>query len=303
MSHPFRSNSWTVLETVESFSNDLKQQLGQTNQTKPELVGIDCEWRPSEYMDKPKQPQPVLLLQVSLHSLKKVYLLDLQKLLRPLLSSETSMNDLEEAVNDSLIQMMYSTAIIKTGYQLSSDLRRMAASYPHIPCFREVNSVLEVASLIKRVLHISKQKRSRYITTSLASMSSHYLGMTVNKEDQLCDWSIRPLEQSQMEYAALDAAVSPVLVEKALGSISGSIVVRYGHHDQPDNELGWPVIERWDGDTSFSKEILSWRFFNLESPDPSTISDLQAKQIVGSSWQVASSWITGQISPPPSCEV
>jgi hypothetical protein len=288
------------IEAVQRFSNDMKQQLCRIDETRSELVGIDCEWRPSEYMDKPRQPQPVLLLQICLHSLKKVYLFDLQTMLRPLLSPEATMNDLEEAVNDSLIPLMTSTDIIKTGYQLSSDLRRMAASYPHIPCFCEVNSVLEVASLIKRVLHVSKQKRTRYITMSLAAMSSHYLGMTVNKEDQLCDWSTRPLAQSQVKYAALDAAVSPVLVEKALESISGCIV-RHDHKDKQDNEFGRSVIERWDGDPAFLKEILSWRFYNLESPDSSKISELQAKQIVGSSWQVASSWITGE--SPPSFEV
>ena len=126
--------------------------------------------------------QPVLLLQISFHELQTVYLLDLQTMLRPLMSPDTTMNDVETEVSKALSPLLESKFIIKVGYQLCSDLRRTFASYPHLPCFQEVQSTLEISSFIKKVLHISKQKKSRYITTSLAAMTSHYLGMTVDKE-------------------------------------------------------------------------------------------------------------------------
>jgi hypothetical protein len=195
------------------------------------------------------------------------------------------MNELETATSEILSKLWESKRILKTGYQIGSDLRRIAASYPHMPCFQQVQSVLEVDSLVKRILHITKQKKSRSVTMSLARMTSHYLGKTVDKECQVSDWMARPLTNKQSDYAALDAAISPALVEKALESVDARI----------NGDL--PRIERWQGDEGLSKAIESWRFFILESDDPTTIQKLQAKQIVGPSWTVAQSWITGG-NPP-----
>ncbi len=175
------------LDSIAEFSIDAARVLSMSHSNKalgstPSLVGIDCEWQPREFMENPSLPQPVLLLQISFHDLQKVYLLDLQTLLRPLRPPDTSMNGAEEEVSKTLSLLMQSRKLIKVGYQLSSDLRRIFASYPHLPCFQEVHSTLEISSLIKKILHISKQKKSRHITMSLAAMTSHYLGMTVDKE-------------------------------------------------------------------------------------------------------------------------
>jgi prolyl-tRNA editing enzyme YbaK/EbsC (Cys-tRNA(Pro) deacylase) len=248
------------------------------------LIGIDCEWQPRQFMEA-GQPQPVLLMQVSLHALEKVYLFDFQTMLRPLVPKETPMNRLEHALCETLDDMFSSTIIFKTGYQLSSDLRRIATSYQHIPCFQEVHSVLEVSGLIKRILHITKQKKSRMITMSLARMTEHYVGRTVNKECQVSNWSERPMKSEQLEYAALDAAISPKLVEKVLESIDASI------------DMSIPMLKRWDGDENLSKLIESWRFMFLETEDDTRIQEVQAKQIVGPSWVVSQNWITGGAEP------
>jgi hypothetical protein len=175
------------LDSIADFSNDISQILHQPyndkNSSSPSpLVGIDCEWQPREFMKSKNQPQPVLLLQISIHALQTVFLLDLQALLRPLKHPNASMNKMEREVSNTLTKIMQSKRFILVGYQISSDLRRMVSSYPHVTCFQEVHSVIEISSLIKRVLRISKQKRSRYITMSLASMTSHYLGMELDKE-------------------------------------------------------------------------------------------------------------------------
>jgi len=304
------------LDSVSDFSNDVFKILALPYSDKnpgsaSPMVGIDCEWQPREFMENPNQPQPVLILQISFHELQKVYLLDLQALLRPLMPLETPMNDVETEVSSALSLLMKPKLIIKVGYQLSSDLRRIFASYPHLPCFQEVHSTLEISSVIKKVLQISKQKKSRYITMSLAAMTSHYLGMTLDKDNQLTDWAKRKLTPEQLEYAALDAAVTPKLMERVLESVKAFISVDHLLHQeskegQPlqQNEanngshIDGPVIRRWDGDDALAKEIVSCRFLLLpDGTDETTIGELQAKRIVGSSW-IASSFWTAVESPP-----
>jgi len=306
-------------DSVSDFSNDVSKVLSRPYSEKDPistspLLGIDCEWQPREFMENPKLPQPVLLLQISFHGLQRVYLLDLQALLRPLRPPNTPMNDVENEVSNALSLLMESKQIIKVGYQLSSDLGRMFASYPHLPCFREVYSTLEISSFIKRVLHISKQKKSRYITMSLAAMTSHYLGMTLNKEHQLTDWAVRDLTPEQLEYAALDAAVTPKLIEKVLESIEAKISMDHllqqeameqqqqqqKNGTSDDAPLNGPVVRRWNDDDALAKEIASWRFLLLpKSTDETTIGELQAKQIVGPSWIASSVWTAVQDPPEP----
>ena len=268
----------------EDFKSDTENQSRSGPTTG--FVGIDCEWRPHDFAESPIEPQPVLLLQISLHPLKHVYLFDLMALMRPLQAPSEPMNELEDALSDILGDLFSAGCLLKVGYQLPSDLRQLAASYPHVPCFQQVNSVLEISTLVKRALHITKQKRSRSITMSLARLTSHYLGRYMDKEQQVSDWASRPLTSSQVEYAALDAAVSPVLVEKTLESVDASIV-----------GSSLPHIERWDGDSSFDKSVRSLRFIFLPPESDNMIRRLHAKQIVGSAWIATQDWSVGQKPP------
>jgi hypothetical protein len=85
--------------TAQLFDYHVKQLLSMTNLSPIQrLIGLDCEWKPNFLFDNEehdnlsmnntdtdRQRQPVLVLQISLHSLEKVYVLDLQMLLRPYL--------------------------------------------------------------------------------------------------------------------------------------------------------------------------------------------------------------------------
>jgi 3'-5' exonuclease len=293
-------------DSLAMFEMDLLRQLDCLDKNSSALVGLDCEWQPSEFAKSKHLPQPVLLLQISLHSLHTVYLLDLQTLLRPLQSLDTALNEIESKVSDSLERLFRSSELIKVGYQLSSDLSRMAASYPHIPCFQRIDSVLEVASLIKTALQISKQKKSRYITMSLASIITHYLGMSVDKDCQLSDWAARPLSFQQMQYAALDAAVVPVLAERSMESIGAYVTTfekDFAEASTYDESIQAtvPILKRDSADTRLSKEILSWHFVPLQKgTDDEKIVNLQAKNMVGQIWIASSNWGTGQRAPATS---
>jgi 3'-5' exonuclease len=219
--------------------------------------------------------------------------------LRPLHPIGTPTNELETLVSNTLQPLFQSTALIKVGYQVASDLGRLTASYPHIPCFQHIESVLEAGSLIKEALRISRQKKSRYITMSLASMISHYLdGMSISKNCQLSDWASRPLSSKQKDYAALDAAVVPVLIEKALESIGGYVSRVETAVDDHDSGAIVPILERFQDDKQLSKEILSWRFLPLQKDlDEEKIAEAKAKNMVGPVWIVSEYWITGEDPP------
>jgi prolyl-tRNA editing enzyme YbaK/EbsC (Cys-tRNA(Pro) deacylase) len=290
------------LETVNGFANDLSQLYATlitqhataaddgsstdsaNDNFQAALVGMDCEWRPSFYAAS-YEPQPVLLLQICIHPLKRIYLFDMQALLRPLLSPSEEMNGLEAAVSDALGEVFSSERLIKTGFQVMQDFRRMAASYPHIPSFQVVNAVLEAASLGKNVMHVLKQRNARSATSSLSRFTERFLGRTLNKEEQISDWSVRPLSEEQIEYAALDAAVTPAIVEKLMESVDAKFFSK-------------PQIGRWKDDVSFSKFITSWRFLFLETDDTKSIRKLRAKRIIGDPFVVTQFWISG--GNPPS---
>jgi prolyl-tRNA editing enzyme YbaK/EbsC (Cys-tRNA(Pro) deacylase) len=264
-----------TMETVQQFSNDLSQMLLQlTTQTADDsfatgLVGLDCEWLPSFYTTSRQEPQPVLLLQISLHPLRKVYLLDLQALLRPLQMTSTPLNSLEMAVAQVLGDLLSSQRLIKTGFQVVHDLRQLAASYPHIAALQTIHSVLESSVLAKRVMHINKQRNARTATSSLSRLCETFLGKALQKEEQCSNWSARPLTMEQIEYASLDAAVTPVITELLLKAVHAD----FFHH---------PQVGRWKDDRLFLNTLVSWRFLFLDSDtDAQVIRKLNAKRVVG----------------------
>jgi prolyl-tRNA editing enzyme YbaK/EbsC (Cys-tRNA(Pro) deacylase) len=250
------------------------------------LVGMDCEWKPKFLLASRDEPQPVLVLQVCLHPLKRVFLFDLQILLRPFLGASEEMHEIEAAMADAMTELLLSKRLFKVGFQLVQDLRRMAASYPHISSFQLVHSVMEVSTLARKVIQLNKQGNGRQATSSLGRLTEHFVGRTLNKEEQISDWSTRPLTAEQIEYAALDSVVTPLIVEKVLDAAGAGFFEK-------------PQVGRWKDDASFRESIKSWRFIFLDdTTDPQALKRLCAKKaIVGSSFIVDQQWNTGEEDP------
>lgn len=256
------------------------------------LIGMDCEWRPSFFSASSNEPQPILLLQISVHLLKQVFLFDAQALFRPLKDASEPMTELEAAASQTLLDLFSSQRLLKVGFQLGQDLRRLASSYPHIPAFRTFNAVAEVATLAKKAMQLNRERNTKYHTASLSRVTEFLLGKAINKGQQVSDWAVRPMSEQQIEYAALDAAVSPVLFEKALAMAEASI-----HTEDSSRSSSLLQIGRWEDDTMFTGAVLSWRFLLLDTNDPVAIRKLKAKRIVGEPYVVTQRWHTGAKPP------
>ena len=277
------------LETIEYFSQDVISLLHKARPletgTIAGVVGIDCEWKPSFLMATQGERQPVLLLQIALQPSKNVYLFDLQTMVRPCLAPSEPMNKLEQRLSDALSELFASEYLVKVGFQLTADLRKLTSSYPHVEALRLYHSVADVGGIARKSMQLGRVRNSRDLSSSLAKLTRYLMKKPLDKEQQVSDWSVRPLSAEQMEYASLDAVVTPVLFEKCLDIV----------------EAGWIEgklqVGRRKDDPSFDKSISSTRFLFLEDDDPTTVRKLKAKKAVGSPYVVTQTWVTGSKTP------
>ena len=287
------------LDGIRDFHNSVNQLLTESRkkevistsadpritQSAPLLVGVDCEWKPTFMLESTAEKQPVLLLQISLQELQKVFLFDLQTLLRPCLEPTNETNSLEEETSQALTAIFGDPSFVKVGFQVMTDLRQLAGSYPHIPAFRSFEAVLEVGSVAKVAMQLAKVPKARQWIGSLTRLSEKFYDKPMNKEQQISDWSCRPLSEEQLIYGALDAAVTPGILEKAMALAN----VQWNEGLQ---------LKRNIDDRVFSKAITSLRFVFLNRDSSSAaIRKLKAKTIVSDEWLVTQKWVTGQAVP------
>lgn len=270
------------LASVKLFHSKVSNWL-DSHPNEAALVGIDCEWKPSFLAEH--EAQPVLLLQICFHPLQRVYLIDTQELLRPLEKLSADLTELELAVSDALGQLFQSDRLVKVGYQLADDFRRLAASYPQCDSFQEILSVLEISNLGQKVMQMKKLPRARVATSSLAKMTERFVSFRMNKTEQVSDWSVRPLLPEQVEYAALDAAVTPAIAERLIGEIRAHFCT-------------CPVsLQRRNGDTAFAESLLSYKFHLYPSTETAAIQKWNAKRLVGDYFLVSQTWTATEPKP------
>ena len=274
-------------EDIADFQKDLETLSSGVNGDKtPLLAGMDCEWKPNFLLASPEEPQPVLLLQISLQKLNTIYLWDLRALLRPCQEPSEITNEVEGITSEALSKLFGTSQFLKVGFQLMHDLKNLASSYPHIPAFGTFTAVTEVSTIAKQAMQIEKIENSKQLTSSLSRLTKHVLAKPMKKDQQISDWFCRPLSSAQQEYAALDAAVTPVLLEKSLELVGAKWVA--------EMQLG-----RKEEDTVFAESVVSIRFLLVKDVNPGIVRNLKAKKIDSNHWLVTQSWVTGREVPSP----
>lgn len=175
--------------------------------------GLDCEWLPGLECGR---DNPVSTLQLSSRS--ACFLLDLQAMCQALhlqkKGDENSMTGIEITLNFVLGKLFSSDVLSVAGFGILQDLGKLAVSFPHLPCFSTYNSFIDIPA----VSTIALPKSERQNVSSLQRMVGLLLQKNLDKSCQVSEWTRRPLSKEQFDYATLDAAVLPVLLQKLLST-------------------------------------------------------------------------------------
>ena len=170
--------------------------------------GLDCEWRPSRMSG---EANPVATLQLS--SKSRSFVVDTQKLFQGgIVSGNEELTEVEMAMSKTLTKLFSNQAVRIVGFGIAQDLSKLAASFPHMSCFRTFHSVLDLHSLTQ----LTYPKTPKHAMSSLQKIVSILLRKRLDKTEQCSKWNIRPLRPTQLEYASLDATILPILLGKML---------------------------------------------------------------------------------------
>ncbi|KAG1690277.1 Exonuclease mut-7 [Nymphon striatum] len=164
---------------------------------KEKVVGVDAEWKPSFG----KQQNRISILQLATSS--HVYILDIITLSNKLYSKDWV---------DFFQCFFCNKDIKKVGFSISTDIQMFIKTVPVDGLALEsVVSIIDWECLIPDLLKEDETIFPLEIlsTGGVCSKLSHVIeiifGKPLSKDEQFSDWEKRPLRESQVAYAALDA--------------------------------------------------------------------------------------------------
>lgn len=190
----FVDNLSGVREAVEVLSN-------------ADIVGLDVEWKAE--VDK-QDERGASLLQLSTES--HAFVLDAAMLCR-----EESRSWME--INDLLTPLFATSPCMLLGFDLATDLKVLARSFPQMDCFKRVCGSLDLQKVWKRLGPGNE-------LSSLSKLCELHLGKPLDKRVRMSNWERRPLSNSQLHYAALDAQCLIPLYRSLKGLPNFEVVAR-----------------------------------------------------------------------------
>ena len=189
------------------------------------VVALDCEWKPSGMYDRGSDEDdsegkkgggdnPVEIIQVATrHGL---VIIDMQTLAGP-----TSSASDRALLNSCLARILSNSGIVKLGFEIGQDLRKLMASFPEMEGLQSVSNVMDVKRLaqsIVRLLPSTSSSPSQKLpsdspsplssspppipvltsVSSLTNLCRHLLGKGLDKSQQCSPWHMRPLTIDQV---------------------------------------------------------------------------------------------------------
>ena len=171
------------------------------------IAGVDLEHLPESLQGMHTMPHLCQILQIAFHD--HCYLFDLQRL--------------DSSMDERIVSFFRERSIIKVGMGFDDDLRKLRKDFPP-PCMFPHQPLLSYAELIpvrpRLMVYLEKKQSPPENKTAGSKKNGKYkkkkegglaglvrlcLGVGLHKEEQVSNWSLRPLRDSQLHYAALDA--------------------------------------------------------------------------------------------------
>ena len=153
------------------------------------MVGLDAEFMSS------RTDQKISLLQLSTH--ERAFLLDWEVLPSCLQDDDYLMLTTKVFARQELLVI---------GYGVWGDVKLLSKSFTQLSKLLDLStSILDLETLKTKITNMLGLPQTS--TRGLSGLCESVLGLPLNKTDQISDWSRRPLRQSQISYAALDAFV------------------------------------------------------------------------------------------------
>ncbi|XP_062120053.1 uncharacterized protein LOC133834453 [Humulus lupulus] len=177
--------------------------------TRSSLVALDAEWKPTR-SQKSSFPAVSLLQLACRLSPRLVGSSD--ELLLPDEESVVFLVDLIliplPSIWELLRDLFVSPDILKLGFRFKQDLVYLSSTFSSHGCnlrFDRVEPFLDITSIYNHLQYKQPGRRMSKDIKSLATICNEVLGISLSKELQCSDWSLRPLTEAQRTYAALDA--------------------------------------------------------------------------------------------------
>ncbi|KAK4431306.1 Exonuclease mut-7 [Sesamum alatum] len=164
--------------------------------THSSVIGLDAEWKPNRHAST---FPTVSLLQIACRLVNSdespVFLLDLQAIPLP-------------SVYELLREVFVSPDVVKLGFRFKQDLVYLSSTFCEQGCnpgFDRVEPFMDITAIYNYLQPKQPARRISKQNKSLATICDEVLGISLSKELQCSDWSLRPLTEEQKIYAAADA--------------------------------------------------------------------------------------------------
>ncbi|XP_046587355.1 exonuclease mut-7 homolog isoform X1 [Neodiprion lecontei] len=159
------------------------------------IVGIDSEWKPSFGTKQ----SDLALIQIATKT--TVYILDV-------ISTGKELTDLWAKIG---IMLFDNKNILKLGFGLAHDIGMIRESLPALASIKATGQgYMDLLHLWRKLtkehcFQFPYKGDSAFTNESLSKLVELCMGHRLNKSDQFSNWERRPLRESQLTYAALDA--------------------------------------------------------------------------------------------------
>lgn len=186
---PLPDNKIIMINTGEKFYDLVSSLLSYS------ILSIDCEWKPSFGAAQSQ----VALIQIA--TFDYVYLID------TLILNSKEYSSFWYRFNKSVLD---NAEIIKLGFGLEQDLKEIKTSVSGLSNIKvKGEGLLDLSSLWKNLINIGLTLPNDNDNggNSLSSLVQICFGLPLEKAEQCSNWELRPLRNTQIYYAALDAFV------------------------------------------------------------------------------------------------